>query len=703
MFTNEHFELLAKFGGTRKEKNNQAHEDAYETLKEAYEYTGQLAALVCKSLFPNEGIPKIKKSPTSQAQYFKTYTWAKIYPNKNSPKQLAYTVGIAANKRNGTVQEVFVVKLDTVQVADRDKKKLKYNELKSQKNFIRTFTKEEILATQTLEGLAKLVVDAIKSFDISYDMLAKSLDLGELTDEQILERFCIKEKFRTFLLNRSKGEKLLFCRLARIVNSYGLDWWHINAGYQLRFGRKNKKIVNGKNIDAESNFCTIRGVKVRNISLHHKIGELEPFDKIELTKDLIDKIENSFKTGLENFLSERGYEVDRLGYWPDELEIENDRQSKNDDDLGNDEDFEFVDEETFENIDWPRLNQILYGPPGTGKTYSTIDESLRILDNSYLNQNMVDRAALKQRFEQLLVEGKIRFTTFHQSFGYEDFVEGLRAKNDDTKPSGVHYFIEQGIFRSICEAASKEKSPYVLIIDEINRGNISKIFGELITLIEPSKRSGAKEAIEVILPYSKDKFSIPSNVHIIGTMNTADRSLALLDTALRRRFDFIPLYPDTSDETDAPLAGLIVSNIGEQVQIDVRLMLETINKRIEVLYDKDHCIGHAYFTPLKEIQNEHERFFAFVSIFKNKIIPLLEEYFFEDWNKIRLVLGDNQKAGNVPKFIIENKEIPNDLAKLFGSGHGLDELSDKTFYKVNDEAFNNIEAYTGIYSSVKNA
>lgn len=210
----------------------------------------------------------------------------------------------------------------------------------------------------------------------------------------------------------------------------------------------------------------------------------------------------------------------------------------------------------------------------------------------------------------------------------------------------------------------------VFIIDEINRGNISKIFGELITLIEPSKRIGASEQQRALLPYSGQNFGVPDNVYIIGTMNTADRSIAMIDTALRRRFEFVEMQPDSATLTDVLVDG-----------IDIAEMLDTINKRITVLLDREHTIGHSYLLPLKAdptIEN-------LAAIFENRIVPLLQEYFYDDYEKIQLVLGDNQKPDDSTRFIVKKT----DAVKLFGNA----DVDFPEYYEVNSDAFKRIDAY----------
>ncbi|WP_354624238.1 AAA family ATPase [Psychromonas sp. MME2] len=532
------------------------------------------------------------------------------------------------------------------------------------------------------------------------------------------------------------------------------------------------------------------------------------------------------------------------------------------------------------------LNQILYGPPGTGKTYHTIEAAVKAADpvkydelaiDEKLGTNSAQRAELTKLYKYLCNEGRIRFVTFHQSYGYEEFVEGLKALTDEDKK--ITYSVESGVFKKSVESArakrinktilaghynldnrkiwkmslgntltnegemvfkecvendcillgygesidfsgcnssakikqkftengyeikpqdynvtavntlvnkmsegdivivsdgnhkfkaiaeitsdylclnddrdsyfqkrdvkwlmifeesrlieelfssslsqmtlynlkdsviSREKlsamlnetkeeleeaKNHVLIIDEINRGNISKIFGELITLIEPSKRQEAEEELEVILPYSGDKFSVPNNLYIIGTMNTADRSLAMMDTALRRRFDFKEMMPKPELFSDCSVNG-----------VNLTKLLDTMNKRIEVLYDREHTLGHAFLFPAynaKKAGNEKIAIGELQSAFQNKIIPLLEEYFYEDWSKIRLVLGDNQKSIKEQQFI---RESPVEYADLFGNDYQVDEFGQpESGYELapfDDAIWSSPEAYQSIYGSLTNA
>lgn len=279
-------------------------------------------------------------------------------------------------------------------------------------------------------------------------------------------------------------------------------------------------------------------------------------------------------------------------------------------------------------------NQILYGPPGTGKTYHTIDKALGILGYEGLD----DRAEKLKAFNRYRdLEHRIVFTTFHQSMSYEDFVEGIKPVMTSASEESVGYRIEDGIFKKIALKAAKAKKTatdsgninYVLIIDEINRGNIANIFGEIITLIEDSKRAGEKEAISVKLPYSKETFSVPNNLYIIGTMNTADRSVEALDSALRRRFIFEEMMPCPDLLKDVKVKNLDIS---------LKDLLETINGRIEILKDREHQIGHSYFMGFgKACEIEAKEL---LPVFKNNIIPLLQEYFYGDYEKILLALGE---------------------------------------------------------------
>ncbi|HEF1358584.1 TPA: AAA family ATPase [Campylobacter coli] len=496
------------------------------------------------------------------------------------------------------------------------------------------------------------------------------------------------------------------------------------------------------------------------------------------------------------------------------------------------------------------LNQILYGPPGTGKTYHTIDKALEIL-----GENLESRDEKKAKFDEYVKNGQIVFTTFHQSYGYEEFVEGIKPMmNNEANSQEIQYEIKDGIFKDICNRAlenyensnlnteelrekiklrekvekflnrlletnepiSKTKggnffinsfnnntieiysedverfdgifklslstfitllksniefnsavemfkkvfdrdyadrthtyyfnlvnkfkeyekqavlktednkissnslNSYIIIIDEINRGNVSKIFGELITLIEPSKRIGESEELKVTLPYSGKKFGVPKNVYILGTMNTADRSITSLDTALRRRFEFVEMMPDPDLLKNVFICKDVENPnkdedyLGDDAKTEgfaeiLQNILISINKRIEFLLDREKTIGHAFFMSeavkfnkdnwCKPDKYEEDWYVLSISklksIFQNKIIPLLQEYFYNDYALISAVLNDNgmiEKCEKDDKYLQKIKNLDN-----------VD--SEKIIYNIasfDNKIWNDIKTYQAIYNDGEN-
>ena len=326
------------------------------------------------------------------------------------------------------------------------------------------------------------------------------------------------------------------------------------------------------------------------------------------------------------------------------------------------------------------LNQILYGPPGTSKTWNSVDYALAIIeDMPVIDLMSEDRTEKRRRFNELKKNRQIEMVTFHQNYNYEDFIEGIRPVLADhmDEEGNLEYELSRGVFREIAERAKNDiEQNYVLIIDEINRGNIAKIFGELITLIEPSRRIGADDETTVRLPYSKEEenFGVPDNLYIIGTMNTADRSIALLDTALRRRFEFVEMMP----KPDHP-------DIRQDIEgVNGQKLLAAMNDRIRFLLDREHQIGHTYFLGIDDLK-------WLEATFKNKIIPLLQEYFYDNWEKIDLVLNRN---GFIQKIHIESS--------LFKDSDLIDNQSESyELLPVDDGKWQDSEQYQKIYENDK--
>jgi len=262
------------------------------------------------------------------------------------------------------------------------------------------------------------------------------------------------------------------------------------------------------------------------------------------------------------------------------------------------------------------LNRIVYGAPGTGKTYSMKEYAVATIEGREVRKEQLtidQRKELNDRYKELVSCGQVVFTTFHQSYGYEDFIQGLRPENNN---GSMDFVPVDGVFKKIADKAMQDTiNNYVIIIDEINRGNISKVFGELITLIEDDKRWGESEQLSVILP-SGQEFAVPNNLYIIGTMNSADKSIALIDTALRRRFDFIEVAPNEDLINDETLRNVLI-----QLNSVLRKQLES----------SDLLIGHAYF--IGREKNE------LANILNRNIIPLLYEYYYDNEKKVKDALA----------------------------------------------------------------
>lgn len=317
------------------------------------------------------------------------------------------------------------------------------------------------------------------------------------------------------------------------------------------------------------------------------------------------------------------------------------------------------------------LNLILYGPPGTGKTYHAVRHALAIIEDMKPEDiSLVDKECMQERLKEYKENSQIEFITFHPSYSYEDFIEGLKAK---VVSGQVTYYIEDGVFKRIAKIASANPgNRFVIIIDEINRGNTSSIFGELITLIEEDKRKNNTNEMCAKLLYSKEEFSVPSNLYIIGTMNTVDRSIALIDIALRRRFEFEEIMPDPSLLSDIVVVD--DSRHRQKLSIDLQRLLFTINERIEEELDRDHTIGHAYF--LSYADNKTITLKNLNRVFKSKIIPLLQEYFYEDWEKIKKILNDKNDV-----FIKKKSNNTYDLSEKIKNL----EVEEHEFVKIYEE------------------
>ena len=460
--------------------------------------------------------------------------------------------------------------------------------------------------------------------------------------------------------------------------------WSQNAQFLTKFGfvenlEKSTKIVLNE-----------RGVSLKNdLASFLKANDQSFKDLKNWSEDAPDIVREAYSSAISEMSREDFTDHMKTIYCVinlalnNKLRSEKEYQKKNDEDRADASKYIDIDEN---NTDIKWIGQIGRTLRGLGivDEYSKDDEekntySLSIFGEKLINQ-IIQNWEIKYpeifgeslKYEDAILHGWIKFITFHQSYSYEEFIEGIRPKLNSNE---LAYSLEKGIFKEISDNAKNYPDQnYVIIIDEINRGNISKIFGELITLIEPSKRllqDNNEHPKQVTLPYSKKLFGVPKNLYILGTMNTADKSIAVIDSALRRRFEFVEMLPDSTILTE------------EKVRvegIEIEKLLDTINQRIEFLIDKEHVIGHSYF--LKDSFKKNPTIANLAIIFKNEIIPLLQEYFYGDFEKIELVLGDNRewKSEDEERFI---RKKSSQHRSLFGTSE-LDGYDDKEIFELSN-------------------
>ena len=428
------------------------------------------------------------------------------------------------------------------------------------------------ITTITEEEAIRISVEYRANFLAAFeaiDALEKTGKLETIDGFSELQK-ALKEKLGPVLYNRNWVWKYLHMLYPQyFINVYSSEWVH--------------KVFRVAKIVPENNYTLqcgqfslfARKLKIENVYLYRILEKLD--DSEEINEDT-PSAEDDTEEPVEDNVNRNDYS----------LPILQPRQSK-----------------------LHPLNFILYGAPGTGKTYSTVEYALAIVENRnvQLDQKSNDeRKIAMEKYQKLIQNGQVTFTTFHQSYGYEDFIQGLRPTTIDGQ---LAFIPVDGVFKKIAQNAMQHpESNYVIIIDEINRANISKVFGELITLIEEDKRWGEINRLSVTLP-SGEVFAIPNNLYIIGTMNSADKSISLIDAALRRRFSFIEVIPQKDLVADSIL----------------RTVLDRLNTGlVNDLESTDLLIGHAYF--MGKTAND------LCDIMNNSIIPLLYEYFYDNSKKV---------------------------------------------------------------------
>ena len=773
-FAREHFDLLNKYSGVRRDETDAGQNAAYDKLKAAYVATEAWARALQAQTFP-EGVVKLRKRPTNQANHFSSYNWARIYPSRSSPASLAYTVGI-----EGSIG--FIVKIDTVQA--NTALRARYEELRgptmSNDSSIVAILPIDKGLGMSFEALVGWASDAIAQFDYTYEEAASILKLSEdEPSDPILRHFESAPEFRQALEKWTDDQRDAFRKLASGIHAAGLDWWHTNITRpQVRFGRKERGMARAQSVLGYVHAAGLPKVRVNAL--------IEGFDdetRQPLTQQRVAHILNSVEAAGGQLDEIMPSAEPRGGLWPDDIDIEDtdeigrrfwiektivkgraDREA-GENALGQalwspqrskdgkniyaamtqvqpgDVIFHLTDNEAITSVsvaseraddsfvglegsDWAgqpayrialedfgelqppldraaffetepyatelrelaesgakglfynrslSLNQGAYLTEATPTLLSILNrayiesagkslpylseeeegasvgaEDAYTLDDALLTlfverdaaedllllwrakQNVIlqgppgvgkSYAAHKLAYALIGAEAddRVGFVQFHQSYSYEDFVEGYR-------PSATGFELKAGKFVEFCRRA--EAAPdrrYVFIIDEINRGNLSKILGELMLLIESDKRSSR---YAMPLASGRVPFHVPKNVFLLGLMNTADRSLAVVDYALRRRFAFVDLKPNlSSPKFRAHLQSRGVSDgLIDTLLAKIRHLNETIVGDRSNL-GPGFAIGHSYFCDGPMAEEDETDWYN--RVIRTEIEPLLREYWFD--------------------------------------------------------------------------